>query len=586
MSIKKTGLTFVLVFSLIATSALAYSFDDFISSFDFMGFYSYFSGSLNRVTGYAVATASSCPVGKNNFVLNGDFSNAGDNWTYEGCSGYAADYSNSTAYIRGDGFNCGAYIYQVLDISDWDGANLTLSMDWRAASGYASSSVTNANIKIVPTSDACNSSSPYYTYALVAGGTTDTGWKSYSGNVADNLSGKIQAKLCLGLWDAWISTWNQKNWYDNIMLCGATATTTSSTRPTTIAPTTTSLPTTTPTTKPTTTITTTTSPNTTTTTVPNITTTTITNITTTTIITTDKTPPTISNVQNTPTNPTTADKITIKATATDNQSSIQLCQIVVPVVVKVNGTVGFTYANSYKIYSDIGSNDSWARVLVKSLSGNNLDTVVINQGDSKTTDSTSLIIGVISVSAYENGEIKEVILSVIKWGGFSFLYQNMTASDGAYDEKTEDVEKNIGKFGYESYYTVFLKCKDTVGNWNTPVSYTVHVTTPIIKPKITSFSCSSIGSLKAQCTVGTSNLNSSKKYYAYVAGSGKGNSNPAVGATVFPGTSKSVTIVVLTLKADTYQLGAWLFEGTNPDVIKPALAFWAGTPVEVTTSLL
>ncbi|MEP0824099.1 MAG: hypothetical protein HRF40_01285, partial [Nitrososphaera sp.] len=60
-----------------------------------------------------------------------------------------------------------------------------------------------------------------YEETLVAGGTQDTGWKSYSKEITCSLlssgaANKIRIVLFLG--DGWSANWNQKNWYDNIKL--------------------------------------------------------------------------------------------------------------------------------------------------------------------------------------------------------------------------------------------------------------------------------------------------------------------------------------------------------------------------------
>jgi hypothetical protein len=98
---------------------------------------------------------------------------------------------------------------------------------------------------------------------------------------------------------------------------------------------------------------------------------------------------------------------------------------------------------------------------------------------------------------------------------------------------------------------------------------------------INSFTCSAIGYLKAQCNLSISGLDSAKKYFVYVAGNSKGGDKPATGATIISGSDSPVTVIVLGLSGDTYQLGAWVFEGTNPDVMKPSLNFWSGNPIEV-----
>jgi hypothetical protein len=133
-------------------------------------------------------------------------------------------------------------------------------------------------------------------------------------------------------------------------------------------------------------------------------------------------------------------------------------------------------------------------------------------------------------------------------------------------------------------YTMHIAASGDLGaqDYSGPFNYSYIVLSAVsTNATITSFSCNAIGSLKAQCTVGTKNLDTSKKYYVYVAGSGKTNNKPAAGATTIYGGDTSATVVVLTLLVDTYQLGAWVFEGTNPDVIRPALTFWRGSPVEI-----
>jgi hypothetical protein len=78
-----------------------------------------------------------------------------------------------------------------------------------------------------------------------------------------------------------------------------------------------------------------------------------------------------------------------------------------------------------------------------------------------------------------------------------------------------------------------------------------------------------------------SGLDSTKNYFIYVAGNNKDGNKFAAGSTSIPGNSTSTTVIALALQADTYQLGAWVFEGTNPDTMRPALTFWKGNPVDV-----
>jgi hypothetical protein len=160
-------------------------------------------------------------------------------------------------------------------------------------------------------------------------------------------------------------------------------------------------------------------------------------------------------------------------------------------------------------------------------------------------------------------------------------YQDMIASDGTYDEKTENIEKNIGKLS-EGAHAAYIICKDSSDNWSLPnvrVIFNVSISSGV---EITSFTCNPIlNTLKAQCTVKVSGLESIKNYYIYVGGDGTTTNKPSAGATITPGTDKPITIVVLALINDTYRLGAFVFEGTNPDVIRPALMFWIGSPVEI-----
>ena len=106
-------------------------------------------------------------------------------------------------------------------------------------------------------------------------------------------------------------------------------------------------------------------------------------------------------------------------------------------------------------------------------------------------------------------------------------------------------------------------------------------TCPVIIPNITSLSCSQTSSLKAQCTVEIEGLNSTKEYHVFVAGGGKTKYKLVSGATNIFGYDESVIVGVSCAQSDTYQLGAWVFEGTDQDVIRPALIFWRNDPVEI-----
>ncbi|MEM2046633.1 MAG: hypothetical protein QXZ06_02005 [Candidatus Jordarchaeales archaeon] len=144
-------------------------------------------------------------------------------WTYWGDSGYSlihdigAGQPAPSVGISGDGFVVSAGMQKAVDISSWTGTGeLTLSFNWRAASGYSGSTVTNAQLKI----EDADSGVSLYTETLVAGGTTDTGWRSYSKDISTIVKGHVSIRIVLYLGDGWIANWNQKNWYDNIRLTG------------------------------------------------------------------------------------------------------------------------------------------------------------------------------------------------------------------------------------------------------------------------------------------------------------------------------------------------------------------------------
>jgi len=146
-----------------------------------------------------------------------------DSWTYWGDSGYSLTLDSGTgqpspsARISGDGFVVNGGIQKVADISSWTGTGeLTLSFNWRAASGTSGSSVTNAQLKI----EDANLGTQLYAETLVAGGTTDTGWRSYSKDISTIVKGHVSIRIILYLHDGWIANWNQQNWYDNVRLTG------------------------------------------------------------------------------------------------------------------------------------------------------------------------------------------------------------------------------------------------------------------------------------------------------------------------------------------------------------------------------
>jgi hypothetical protein len=66
-------------------------------------------------------------------------------------------------------------------------------------------------------------------------------------------------------------------------------------------------------------------------------------------------------------------------------------------------TSGVTYG-SYTAYSDLGST-TWARVIIKDAAGNTVDTLIINNGDSKQSSVTGLTIMLTTVNALQDGTV-------------------------------------------------------------------------------------------------------------------------------------------------------------------------------------
>lgn len=67
-------------------------------------------------------------------------------------------------------------------------------------------------------------------------------------------------------------------------------------------------------------------------------------------------------------------------------------------------TSGVTYGD-YTVYSDLGSNAAWSRIMVKDAAGNTVDTLIVNQADSKDSVATGLTIKVTAVRALQDGTV-------------------------------------------------------------------------------------------------------------------------------------------------------------------------------------
>jgi hypothetical protein len=61
--------------------------------------------------------------------------------------------------------------------------------------------------------------------------------------------------------------------------------------------------------------------------------------------------------------------------------------------------------NDYSVYADLGSDNSWTRVIIKDASGNTVDTLTITRGDNKQSTATGLTVQVTAVRALQDGTV-------------------------------------------------------------------------------------------------------------------------------------------------------------------------------------
>lgn len=80
------------------------------------------------------------------------------------------------------------------------------------------------------------------------------------------------------------------------------------------------------------------------------------------------------------------------------------------VIGTVTATSSVSYGN-YKIYSDLGSNGAWARILVKTVNAT-LESKVINVGSSWDFQAESMTIKVLNVSALQDGTVLGTYIKV------------------------------------------------------------------------------------------------------------------------------------------------------------------------------
>lgn len=142
-----------------------------------------------------------------------------DNWTYWGDPEYYVLWVfPGMVRILGDGFVVYGGIQKAVNLSGWSGSDpLMLSFNWRATSDTTLSIVTNAYLRIYD----LDTHVYLYQEKLAIGGVYDTGWQSYSNDIAAYLSGYDEIIIVLFLSDSWTANWHNENWYDNVRLTSA-----------------------------------------------------------------------------------------------------------------------------------------------------------------------------------------------------------------------------------------------------------------------------------------------------------------------------------------------------------------------------
>ena len=138
-------------------------------------------------------------------------------WQYFGPSVYALSHStghDGSAHISGNSFASTHGMQKTVDISTIGSNPLFVSLDYRATSGCTCSVTTNARVSI---HDSITDEQLYYNQP-VGGGTTDSGWRSFTEDISSYVQGHDSVTLKLHLADSWSVNWNQKNWYDNVIV--------------------------------------------------------------------------------------------------------------------------------------------------------------------------------------------------------------------------------------------------------------------------------------------------------------------------------------------------------------------------------
>lgn len=124
--------------------------------------------------------------------------------------------SPQSILLSGDGWVSYNGMQKTVSLPEARG-EIVISYDWRASSGFAGSTVTNSNIKILDMSGNVLYSEPVFP-ACYGCGTYDTGWRHYSRDITQYVKGHGSIRVRIYMHDAWIANWGERSWYDNILI--------------------------------------------------------------------------------------------------------------------------------------------------------------------------------------------------------------------------------------------------------------------------------------------------------------------------------------------------------------------------------
>jgi len=141
----------------------------------------------------------------------------------------------------------------------------------------------------------------------------------------------------------------------------------------------------------------------------------------------------------------------------------------------VTSTSGVTYGD-YTVYSDLGYNAGWARIIIKDAAGNTVDTKVINQADSWDFTSTTLTVKLTSVRALQDGTVVGVDVVVGPTGTVEKTYD--TSADTTSTGTASD------RFPGETDWGIRVASASTFGTGSINVGDILEVVTNQQRPSI------------------------------------------------------------------------------------------------------